>query len=117
MTPCTKCGYPCVIPDKQLYVEASVYKGHLILSLHGVRPGHARYVLHGGELRPYCCIGCAMLAIESPKPESEPEPLNALLERSGYDLSPCIDCGRDTICLPDGIAPRCKECHDRECLQ
>lgn len=35
--------------------------------------------------------------------------LNALLTRSGMDLSPCRICGETIICLPDGLAC-CKPC-------
>lgn len=35
--------------------------------------------------------------------------LNALLARSGMDLSPCRTCGETIICLPDGLAC-CKPC-------
>jgi len=43
------------------------------------------------------------------------EKLTILLEaikRSGYDVSPCMQCGEPTVCLPDGL-PCCDECGRR----
>ena len=31
------------------------------------------------------------------------------IERSGFDLSPCMYCGETTVCIPDGL-PYCEAC-------
>lgn len=35
--------------------------------------------------------------------------LQAALDRSGFDLSPCFQCGELVVCLPDGM-PCCEPC-------
>ena len=34
-------------------------------------------------------------------------------ERSGLDVSPCLKCEKDVVCLPDGM-PICDDCADQE---
>ena len=31
------------------------------------------------------------------------------IERGGWDISPCGDCGRPVVCIPDGL-PMCEAC-------
>ena len=38
--------------------------------------------------------------------------LDALLNRSGFDLSECVSCGTSVICIPDGLA-LCKQCAEK----
>ena len=38
--------------------------------------------------------------------------LVAAIERSGYDISPCMTCGSSTVCIPDGLA-LCKPCAEK----
>lgn len=65
--------------------------------------------------------------VESIKPELEIKKLNdiidelrgenanmqsgfeAMIKRSGLDVSPCKDCGEVVVCIPDGL-PLCKSC-------
>jgi|GEM_PF-5212271 len=35
--------------------------------------------------------------------------IEAAYERSGLDISPCMDCGEPTMCIPDGL-PVCAKC-------
>jgi hypothetical protein len=35
--------------------------------------------------------------------------LTKAIERSGYDLSVCMDCGAPVVCIPDGM-PSCEPC-------
>ena len=39
----------------------------------------------------------------------EIEELVNAIERSGYDVSPCSECGCPTVCIPDGM-PLCEPC-------
>jgi hypothetical protein len=39
--------------------------------------------------------------------------LRAALDRSGYDLSCCMDCGKPVFCIPDG-QPMCEQCAKTE---
>ena len=34
------------------------------------------------------------------------------IDRSGWDVSPCMDCGEAVICLPDGL-PCCERCAEQ----
>lgn len=34
------------------------------------------------------------------------------IERSGFDVSPCRNCGEPVICIPDGLA-MCKDCAEK----
>ena len=34
------------------------------------------------------------------------------IERSGFDLSPCKQCGEAVICIPDGLA-LCRQCSEK----
>ncbi len=38
--------------------------------------------------------------------------LVAAIERSGYDISPCMTCGSSTVCIPDGLA-LCRPCAEK----
>ena len=38
--------------------------------------------------------------------------LTAAIERSGYDVSPCLICQEPVICIPDGLA-MCRECAEK----
>ena len=35
--------------------------------------------------------------------------LEAMIDRSGWDQSPCLVCGETVLCLPDGL-PICRRC-------
>ena len=35
-----------------------------------------------------------------------------MIERGGFDLSPCIDCGESVVCVPEGLA-LCKTCAEK----
>lgn len=35
------------------------------------------------------------------------------IERSGFDLSPCMDCGAPVVCIPDGL-PLCEQCAKKQ---
>jgi hypothetical protein len=35
--------------------------------------------------------------------------LVAAIERSGFDICPCMDCGALVVCIPDGM-PMCEPC-------
>jgi hypothetical protein len=78
----------------------------------------------------YVYCGCGLEGPEAPTPqeaadawnrrekvqeptlrEEESFDIDACLKRSGYDISPCRDCGQPTICLPDGMGAWCEECH------
>ena len=37
------------------------------------------------------------------------EEWDRLFADSGMDISPCMECGKDTLCLPDGM-PICEKC-------
>lgn len=34
------------------------------------------------------------------------------LDRSGYDVSVCMDCGAPVVCIPDGM-PMCEPCAEK----
>jgi hypothetical protein len=36
--------------------------------------------------------------------------MDSALARSGYDISPCRDCGAPVVCLPDGLSAMCETC-------
>ena len=38
--------------------------------------------------------------------------LNEAIERSGFDLSPCMQCGEAVVCIPDGSA-MCRQCAEK----
>lgn len=38
--------------------------------------------------------------------------LTAAIERSGFDVSPCRNCGEPVVCIPDGLA-MCRECAEK----
>jgi hypothetical protein len=38
--------------------------------------------------------------------------LNEAIDRGGYDVSPCMDCGELVVCIPDGL-PMCRLCAER----
>ena len=38
--------------------------------------------------------------------------LLAAIERSGFDVSPCRNCGEPVVCIPDGLA-MCKDCAEK----
>ena len=40
--------------------------------------------------------------------------LNDALKRSGYDVSPCRECGEPVVCLPDGLSGVCDPCHRKK---
>ncbi len=37
---------------------------------------------------------------------------NDALDRSPYDISPCMECGKLVVCLPDGM-PMCDPCGEK----
>ena len=38
--------------------------------------------------------------------------LTAAIERSGFDVSPCMICQEPVICIPDGLA-MCRDCAEK----
>lgn len=40
--------------------------------------------------------------------------LEAALDRSPYDISPCGKCGMPVVCIPEGLAPWCEKCAKEE---
>lgn len=39
--------------------------------------------------------------------------LEAAIERSGMDVSPCRTCGEAVVCVPDGMSSMCEKCADK----
>ena len=39
----------------------------------------------------------------------------AVIDRSGMDISPCMECGEPVVCIPDGM-PLCATCGAKEQL-
>jgi hypothetical protein len=39
--------------------------------------------------------------------------LQKMIDRSGFDVSPCQICNEDVVCIPDGL-PMCESCAQKE---
>ena len=62
---------------------------------------------HGRE--PWQSDSCRMNALEA-----RLECYQDALARGGYDISPCRECERPVVCLPDGLGTVCNECRAKE---
>jgi hypothetical protein len=56
-------------------------------------------------------LGRAMLGYHATTLESQLLAFKAALDRSPFDISPCMQCGQPVVCLPDGM-PCCEACGD-----
>jgi hypothetical protein len=56
------------------------------------------------------CASMSQQLLESTKNYSVA--FDLLLARSGFDLSPCMHCGANVICIPDGLAC-CEPCAEK----
>ena len=59
------------------------------------------------------CEECVELRAENERLKEEIAEHEAILDRSVFDISPCRICGKETICLPDGL-PVCARCGSEE---
>lgn len=64
------------------------------------------------ELEAECPL-CAASELKATNYERQVLELRKAIDRSGFNLYPCMSCGEPVVCIPDGI-PMCEKCASNE---
>ena len=74
--------------------------------------GQVQYFPGGSDLKQVCDSGGSQTVAALEVAVGYWRKLNEAIERSGFDLSPCMQCGEAVVCIPDGLA-MCLKCVEK----
>ena len=74
--------------------------------------GQVQYFPGGADLKQVCDSGGSQTVAALEVAVGYWRKLYEAIERSGFDLSPCMQCGEAVVCIPDGLA-MCRQCAEK----